>query len=204
MGSGASLIDNQPLAARIIEATKKGAGNLPVSVKTRIGVKQVVTENWVRFLLEQDLAALTVHGRTAAQLSLVPADWREIQKAVEVRNQMKSSTLIIGNGDVESRSQAELLVKECGVDGVMIGRGVLSNPWVFEKQSRDHTKQEKLQILLEHVRLYEDTWQGAKPFINLRKYFKIYAKGFRGAGELREELMKMTDIKQVEELIASE
>src|SRR5436190_3288770 len=96
-GACSGLIHNPSLAKEIIHATKEAAGNLPVSVKTRIGFKEIQTEKWIGFLLEQNLAALTIHGRTAAEMSAVPAHWDEIGKAVERRSEKKLPTLIIGN-----------------------------------------------------------------------------------------------------------
>ena len=98
---------------------KKGANGLPISIKIRIGVKEVVTEEWIGCLLEQKINALVVHGRTVEQMSKVPADWREIAKVVKLRNKISPDTLIIGNGDVDSFEEAESKHKEFGVDGVI-------------------------------------------------------------------------------------
>jgi tRNA-dihydrouridine synthase len=97
-GGGACLIQDPPLMKKIIAATKEGG--LPVSVKTRLGYKKI-SDDWIQFLLEQDLDALIIHGRTAAELSKVPARWDEIAKAVKLRNDMGKNTVIIGNGDGE-------------------------------------------------------------------------------------------------------
>jgi nifR3 family TIM-barrel protein len=190
-GGGAALIENPELAREIIRATLANAGELPVSVKTRIGFKTMVTEPWVSWLLESGIQALIIHGRTAKELSKVPVHWEEIGKAVLLRNQMGSKAIIIGNGDILSRMEAIKKVKQYGVDGVMIGRGVLKNPWVFcKRQATSYKRQEKIRILKYHMKLFEETWEGKRPFVTLRKYFKIYVKGFRGAGALREQLMQ--------------
>jgi nifR3 family TIM-barrel protein len=173
----------------IIRAVQEG-GKLPVSVKTRIGNKRVITEDWIGFLLEQKLAAITVHGRLAAQMSKYPADWGEVGKAVQVRNRMKSPTLIIGNGDVDSRTQAENLAKEYGTDGIMIGRGVFKNPAIFAQDGREMTEAERLQILVEHAEKFEQRWGGKRPFAEMRKNIKMYVSGFAKAAELRQKLMQ--------------
>jgi tRNA-dihydrouridine synthase len=136
MGACSAMINNKALAAELIAATKEGlSGEIPLSVKIRIGFDKPQTEAWVGFLLEQDIQALTVHGRTTKELSKVPADWGEIAKAVKVRDQMKAQTIIIGNGDVASREEALAKSQEFGVDGVMIGRGVFHDPYLFKNRN---------------------------------------------------------------------
>lgn len=200
-GACAALIKNPQLAAEIISATKKGAGTLPVSVKTRIGYEHIQTRDWITFLLMQNLAALTIHGRTAKEMSHVPAHWDEIGKAVALRNALKKSTLIIGNGDVKSRTQALKLISDFGVDGVMIGRGIFENPWVFESVSLSHTPREKLQKFLEHINLFDLTWKGSKNFLMLRKFAKMYVNGFMGASSLRVKIMETKTLGELKTVI---
>lgn len=190
-GMCAALIENRSLAKEIIQATKDGAGDLPVSVKTRLGVNTPVTEDWTGFLLEQGIEALSVHGRTIKEMSEVPVHWDEIEKVVKLRDSMKVPTLVIGNGDVLSREDALQKVSDYGVDGIMIGRGIFHDPWLFNK---DHfgeaiTFSEKLAKLEEHIRLYENTWKNKKPFAVLKKFVKCYISGHPGSGEIRADLM---------------
>ncbi|MCG2691980.1 tRNA-dihydrouridine synthase family protein, partial [Microgenomates group bacterium] len=141
-GSGAALIDNPDLAGKIIKATIKGArGRLPLSVKTRLGYKTINTEPWFKFLLNFDLTAITVHCRTAKAMSLGPAHWNEIEKTVKLKNKYNPKTLIIGNGDIFSRAIACQRIKETKIDGVMIGRGVFKNPWIFNSVPERHYSQ---------------------------------------------------------------
>jgi tRNA-dihydrouridine synthase len=202
-GSCAALIDNPPLAKELIQATKEGAGDLPVSVKTRIGTKSINTEVWTRFLLEQDLAALTVHGRTAKEQSLVPAHWDEIGKVASVRNEMQLQTKIIGNGDVQSVADGKEKVAQYGLDGIMIGRGIFKNPWVFNETLReeDITPQMRFKKLLEHIALFEETWKDTKPFPILKKFVKAYVQSFDGAGEKRAELMETKTYTEMTEKV---
>jgi nifR3 family TIM-barrel protein len=202
-GGGAGIIGNFTLAREIILATKKGAPNLPVSVKTRIGRREKITEAWAKWLLESGIAALTIHGRTEKEISKVPAHWDEIEKVVNLRNEMKLATVILGNGDVKTRAEAMNKVVKYGVEGVMIGRGALENPWIFKNSKFEtrNSKQEKIELLKFHMELFMKTWEGEKPFVVLRKYFKIYAHGFRGAVRLRESLMKAENVEDVNRLI---
>ncbi|KKS80626.1 MAG: tRNA-dihydrouridine synthase, partial [Candidatus Beckwithbacteria bacterium GW2011_GWA2_43_10] len=153
-GAGAAMIDAPQLAEKIIKATLKGArGHLPVSVKTRLGHKIIRTEPWFKFLLQYDLAAISVHCRTAKAMSIGPAHWDEITKIVQLRNRLKSKTLIIGNGDIFSRKIAYQRIKETKVDGVMIGRGVFKNPWIFNSVPTPKTKADKIAAWERHLQI---------------------------------------------------
>ncbi len=203
-GSCSALINNPKLAKEIILATIKGATGLPVSIKTRIGFDKVQTEEWVGFLLQFNLASITIHARTSKQMSKVAADWDEIKKAVQLRDKLKSKTLIIGNGDVTDRVDGLGKVKETGVDGIMIGRGIFQNIWAFDKHPYQNADNEKmLQILLQHVDLFEKTWGNAKNFVILRKFFKIYISGFANSHKLRIALMKSSDPGQVKVIVSN-
>lgn len=191
-GAGAGLIGNYELAEEIIKAVKKGAGGLPVSVKTRLGNKTNISGEWLEFLLGQDLAALTVHARIATQMSGGFADWDEVGKIVGLRNKIAPKTLIIGNGDVLSYKQLIEKYEKYKIDGVMIGRGVFQNPWVFEKKEKKHTKEEYLILLNYHLNLYKKNSNFIKNYSTLKKFFKIYVRGFSGASELRAKLMETT------------
>lgn len=190
-GSGGALIDNPVLAGQIIQATIKGAkGRLPVSVKTRIGFKTITTEPWFKFLLQFDLAAISVHCRTAKAMSIGPTHWEEIEKIVALKNKYNPKTLIIGNGDIFSREIAYQRIKETGIDGVMIGRGVFHNPWIFSTvPERYHSKAEKIAAWEHHLAIYQQTWGKTKPIYPLKRFIKIYLKGFPGALSMRTDLM---------------
>ncbi len=135
-GAGACMIKTPDVAIEIIKACKEGAGDIPVSVKTRVGYNKVEIEEWIPVLLSQNIAALTIHARTRKELSAVPADWSRIKRVVEIRNKMKVKTLIIGNGDVTTIEDGLVKAKETGVDGVMIGRGIFGNPWLFDRDRK--------------------------------------------------------------------
>ncbi|MEK7582052.1 MAG: tRNA-dihydrouridine synthase family protein, partial [Patescibacteria group bacterium] len=163
-GAGASLMKNPKLAQEIIKATIEGAGGLPVSIKTRIGYHQENLEGWINALLETKLAAITVHARTRKEMSKVPARWEEVARAVKLAK--GTGTLIIGNGDVTNLNDAQKKARETGADGIMIGRAVLGNPWLFNRKSLFQCSQEhwnkksmevkeKLRVMVEHAYLFE-------------------------------------------------
>lgn len=204
-GACSALIRNHKLAKEIIEAVKEGAGGLPVSVKTRIGFDKIETDEWISFLLEQDLDMLTVHGRVASEMSTKPNNWVEIEKAVGLRNKIAPETLIVGNGDISSLQEGREISEGIGLDGFMIGRGVFNNPWVFNEDVNidEVTVSERLDLLIEHLDLFEKTWGSRKNFAIMKKFFKIYVKGFEGAGELRNRLMEARSYEEVREVVGN-
>jgi tRNA-dihydrouridine synthase len=191
-GTCSALINDRPLAEKIIKATKKGLDDkLPLSVKTRTGFN-TVDMTWIEFLLGQELDALAIHGRTKKQMSDVPADWELVGQARELRDKLAPSTLIIGNGDVMSRRQGMELAKKYKLDGIMIGRGVFHDPFVFDENSPwpGFTKEQRINLYKEHVELFAKTWQNRERNIKtLNRFCKIYVNGFDSAKELREKLM---------------
>jgi tRNA dihydrouridine synthase A len=206
--AGAGLIGQLELTAAIIDAVKKGAKGIPVSVKTRLGINVNVAEEWATFLLKQDLAALTIHARTAKEMSKVPAQWEEIGKIVKLRDEIAPDTLIIGNGDVKSYSEVIKLHKKYGVDGVMIGRGIFDNPWVFHPTSprlsgASHTRQDYINLLLTHMDLFEEKWGDAKNFSVIKKFFKMYVNNFPGAAILRQKLMEANSFEEIKKLLVT-
>lgn len=187
-GGGSALIKDQGLAREIIQTVRQEAGDIPVSVKTRLGYDFVDTENWIGFLLKQELDMLTVHGRIAKESYAVPSRWEEIQKIVKLRNEISPTTLIIGNGDITSTKQGEEYTKQYDTDGYMVGRGILSNPWLFSGRE-EIPEEERFEILLQHAHLFNEVWGYSKNFNVIKKYLKAYISGFEGANELRQKLM---------------
>lgn len=202
-GCCSGLIENPELAGKIIAAVKEGAGDLPVSVKTRCGFKNWKTEEWLTFLLKQDIQCLTVHGRIAKEMSHFPARWEEIAKAVKIRDELGVDTVILGNGDVESHQDGLDKVMKYGVDGVIIGRGIFHDQWIFSKESHHPTIEERLTLLLKHAELFDQVWGTTKNFAILKKFFKAYIHNFDGAGEMRAELMKANNVEEVRKTVAS-
>jgi len=200
-GSCSALIKFPDLAGEIIQATKE-ATNLPVSVKTRTGFSHHVTEEWIGFLLSQDPAAIILHTRTQKMQTDFPAEWEEMTKALAARNKLKPHIPIIGNGDIFSITGAKEMLDKYPVDGFMVGRGIFQNPWFFNPDFIPSVA-DKLNTLLEHSRLYVETWGRQRNFQVLKRFFKIYINDFNGAAALRAQLMETNNLEEVEEIIAN-
>lgn len=200
--AGAALMKDPTKARELIRAVQRGVqGKIPVSVKTRIGYNRVALEPWLRELLEEKPDAVTIHARTRKEMSSVPARWEHVAEAVRIRDALGSAAIILGNGDVENLEQARLRVEETGADGVMIGRGIFGNPWLFS----DHTPtvKEKLSVLAEHTQLFEELCTH-KSFAVMKKHFKAYVHGFDGAKELRMKLMACHSAASVADVLHHE
>ena len=201
-GCGAALIQNPALARELICAAKKGAGVMPVSVKTRIGYNSDELDTWLPELLAEEPAAVVIHARTRKEMSDVPARWEHITRAVEIRDSLKSPSLIVGNGDVIDLADARLKAAETGCDGVMLGRAVFGNPWIFsDAPAAVRSKEEKIQTLIEHIELFQEHMSG---FVNdavMKRHFKAYIHGWDHAAELRAQLMEATTLKDAAELL---
>lgn len=201
-GCCGGLIGQNNRVADLVAAVRAGAPNLPVSIKTRLGLGTIITEDWASFLLSLNLAALTIHARTVREMSRVPAHWDEIPKVVALRNQIAPKTLIIGNGDVENRAHGLVRATESGVDGIMIGRGIFHDIFTFSPNPPATVLPDAmLSILLRHLDLYEE-WGSTKPYNTLKKFFKIYVNSWPGANDLRIRLMDSKTPAEARTLIA--
>ncbi|MFT8391886.1 MAG: tRNA-dihydrouridine synthase [Sporolactobacillus sp.] len=201
-GKGSGLILRPGVAADIVQAAK--AGGLPVSVKTRLGYTDVSEwRDWLTHLLKQDIANLTIHLRTRAEMSKVDAHWDLIPEIKQLRDQVAPATLLTINGDVTDRQTGLKLADQYGVDGLMIGRGIFANPFAFEKVASDHSSQELLDLLKLHLDLHDQYAKELelRPFTALQRFFKIYVRGFRGASELRNQLMGTKSTDEVRALL---
>lgn len=203
--SGAALIKTPDLAKTLIDAVRRGAGNMPVSVKTRLGYTKIATEEWFPFLLNQGLDAISIHCRTAKELSKGPAHWDQIRKIVDMRNRMGSKTKIIGNGDVKDAKDAMDKHALYGADGIMMGRAVFTNMWAFDRKEVPHkaTTMELLDLMQRHVRMFTAEWGTKKNYAILKKFFKIYITGFKGASEVRDRCMKTNSAEEVIRIITN-
>ncbi len=201
-GAGAGMIKNPKLAIEVINAARDGAPNLPISVKTRIGYNKVEIDTWIRTLLEQNLPVLTVHLRTRKEMSDVSAHWELMNSIVKLRDEISPETLIIGNGDVTSIEDGRNKINETGCDGVMIGRGIFGNPWLFSGKSLSEIKpEERLKVMLEHAKLFNKLLGDFKNFAIMKKHFKAYVSGWEGAKELRVKLMETNNLDEVNKIV---
>ncbi len=218
-GAGAAMIKNPKLAQEIIRTAKQAALEaaipnpsyrtdlvlsrfpIPVSVKTRIGYNTESLDEWLTALLEAGPAAITLHLRTRKDMSLVSADWEQMKKAVEIRNRVNPDVLLIGNGDVQDLADARAKAIESGCDGVMLGRAMFGNPWVFAgRKSEDTPLAEKLAALIELAHSFEKI-SPPKNFSILKKHIKAFVTGFNGAAELRALLMQAENAFELERIL---
>lgn len=223
-GACSALIRTPSLAAEIIQATKEGAGELPVSVKTRVGFNSIILEEWLGFLLQQKIAVLTVHLRTVRELSKVAAHWDLMPEILKLRNELAPETLLVGNGDITSREEMMQKYEEYGCDGFMVGRGIFANPWMFNPliNFSEVTIQEKIDLFLYHISLFEKQWgapdnvegnvsinekkfgwNGRKNFALLKKFAKTYINNFPEASNFREKLMESKSLEELRLVLSS-
>lgn len=196
-GKGSGLIRRPELAAEIIQAAK--AGGLPVSVKTRLGFTAVDEwRDWLTHIMQQDIVNLSIHLRTREEMSKVDAHWELIPQIKRLRDEVAPQTLLTLNGDIPDRQTGLKLAEQYGVDGVMIGRGIFQNPFAFEKEAREHSSEELLELLQMHLNLHDQyAAEVQRSFSALTRFFKIYVRGFRGASELRNSLMNAKSTNEV-------
>lgn len=237
-GCGAAMMQYPDNAIAVIRAAQQGiidsGKQVPLSVKTRVGYNRDELDTWIPKLLAENLAALTVHARTRKDLSDVPANWDYISRVVALRNKLAPDTVILGNGDVTDMNDGVMKATQTGCDGVMIGRAIFGNPWLFNKnitiKKRGSWRQsiflrmlptlwakkimgdsrytisdvplaEKLQVMVEHTKLFDQVLGGTKNFAVMKKHYKAYATGFPGAKELRIKLMESHNVSDVERIV---
>ena len=159
--------------------------------------------DWLGHVLKQDIANLSIHLRTKKEMSKVDAHWELIPEIKKLRDEIAPNTLLTINGDIPDRATGLKLVEQYGVDGVMIGRGVFTNPFAFEIEPKEHSVKEFLNLLLLHLDLHDkySTEIEPRPFKQLHRFFKIYIRGFSGAGELRNQLMNTNSTDEVRRLV---
>jgi len=199
-GGCSALIAFPDQAKEIIYATQE-ASSVPVSVKTRIGLKSIITEEWISHLLETKPTLITIHGRIQKQQSEGDANWDEVKKAVQLRDQLNPETLIHGNGDVWSYQMGLDYAEKYGVEGIMVGRGIFKDPWFFNDSITERTPEERLSLLWNHAKLFTDTWTNEKNFAILKRFFKIYTSDFYGAANIRAKLMETNSIDDVKNIL---
>ncbi|MBC7868571.1 tRNA-dihydrouridine synthase [Candidatus Saccharibacteria bacterium] len=202
-GSGSALIRTPKLAGELIAAVK--TSGLPVSVKTRLGDADINEwREWLTYLLKQDIDNLTIHLRTRKEMCKVEAHHELIPDIKKIRDEIAPRTLLTINGDIRDRQHGEELVREYGVDGIMIGRGIFHNPFAFETEKREHSRDELVELLLLQLDLHDRYSSELEPrrFNPLKRFFKIYIRDFPGASELREQLMHTKTTDEVRALLS--
>ncbi len=205
-GACSALIKDRGRAKEIIGFTRAGLDDaerkVALSVKTRIGFDSIDL-SWIEFLLQQDLDALTVHCRTTEEQSKVNNHFEVLPEIVEMRDSISPRTKLIANGDIASRRQGEDLAEKYGLDGLMLGRAIFSDPFVFAPNSpwENMSPMEKIAVFKQHIDLFESTWQGSKNPDILKKFAKVYVTGFEGATKVRDQIMKQRNIDDVRKVV---
>lgn len=198
-GGGSGLIRTPARAIEIIRSTKMAG--LPVSVKTRLGYTYADEwHDWLSTLLNEHPDALTVHFRTKKEMSKVAAHYELVPEVIRLRNELSPETKLIINGDIERPADGAKFI-EMGADGLMLGRAVFHNPFCFEKEPREHTREELIELMRYHLDLYEK--YNLAPYEPLKHFYKIYINNFPGASEIREKLMNTKTIAEAREIIDS-
>lgn len=204
-GAGAACMKDPENAAALVAAARQGtidAGReLPISVKTRLGFHEDALESWLPALLSTEPAAVTLHARTKKDMSKVPARWERVKRAVEIRNELGSRALIIGNGDVRDMADAARKIEESGADGVMFGRAILGNPWLFDAARTGATVSERLEAALSHTHAFWEKYADLKSFELMKKHYRAYVNHFPLAKELRTEMMEAKSAEEVEAIV---
>lgn len=200
-GRGSGLIKRPERAAELIQAAK--AGGIPVSVKTRLGYSKIAEwKDWLRHLFEQDIANLSIHLRTRNEMSKYDAHWELIPEIKQLRDEIAPDTLLTINGDIPDRQTGLELVEKYGIDGIMIGRGVFTNPFAFKEEPKEQSPKELLDLFRLHLDLFDYyTQEEARPFKPLRRFFKIYIREFAGASDLRHRLMDTENTDEVRDML---
>ena len=219
-GAGVAHIKNPKLAREIIQAAIDGADGLPVSVKTRVGYNKDESETWIPELMNEDISALTIHARTRKELSKASAKWERVKKVVEIVKKSGKEILVIGNGDVLDLEDGRIKAEESGADGIMLGRAIFGNPWLFANLAQikpgsqiEHPSEalakgdnisikERLKVLVEHTKLFEELLSKDKNFAVMKKHYKAYVSGFEVAKELRIKLMNALNAKEVANIVS--
>jgi len=190
---------------------------LPLSVKTRLGYEVVTVEGWVEELLMEQPAVISLHGRTLRQMYRGTADWSAIGRAASLVK--GTGTLLVGNGDIQSLDDIGVRVRETGVDGVLVGRGVLGAPWFFRSKEQARMRvhdmngadvgsnpgevslNERFAVLVDHAQQFQ-TLVGEKQFYRMRKHLGWYCKGFPHAASLRAQMVRVSSVEELHGLLA--
>lgn len=205
-GGGAAMIKTPDLALECIKCARENT-KLPVSVKTRLGFTKIEEyKTWLPLLLNQHLAALTVHLRTRKEMSKAPAHYELIPEIIKLRDEISPETILIINGDIDDlKSAKELSEKYPGIDGFMIGRGVFKNPYCFT--THEPTREELQNLFLYHLDLFDirakelASRDSRYPYEPIKHFIKIYFTGFDGASELRQRLMECKSTLELRKIL---
>ena len=200
-GDGSKLLLNLDLAGKIAEEVVKSS-NVPVTVKIRKGwdSENIVAVEAAKIFEQVGVSAVTIHGRTRTEYYAGKADWDIIKKVKESVN-----IPIIGNGDIKSPEDAKRMLEETNVDGIMIGRASLGNPWIFrdvinylsQKEKQEVTNKEKLEVMLKHIELAVEQKGEIVAIKEMRKHISAYIKNMKEASKFRDAVNKIETKKEL-------
>lgn len=206
-GSGSGMLQYPELLVKITAAVVK-AVKLPVTVKTRLGwdEQNKIIVPLAEQLQDVGIAALTIHGRTRAQMYRGMADWTLIG---EVKNNARMHIPIIGNGDICSAEQAKKAFDRYGVDGIMIGRAAIGNPWIFSQtrallngadQPMPPTTAQRLEMCRKHLHIALQYKNERYALLEMRKHYKTYFKDLPSFKDIRIKLLTADNLNEIEKL----
>ena len=199
-GDGSKLLLDLDKAKSIIEEVVRKS-NVPVTVKFRKGWdnNNIVAVEMAKIAEQAGASAITIHGRTRAEFYSGVADWEIIKK---VKESVKIP--VIGNGDIKNASDAKKIFDQTGVDGIMIGRGTLGNPWIFEQIKSELNNEvfnisnsEKLSLILEQLNLEIEDKTEKVAIMEMRKHISWYIKNTKDASKIRDKINQITDKKEL-------
>ena len=209
-GGGSAIPAKPRLLAKIVRAAVQNAGEIPVTIKFRMGIDEglLTYEDAGRIGEDEGCAAVALHARTAAQLYDGEAQW----EAIGQLKQCVRTIPVLGNGDIWEAHDALRMMRSTGCDGVVIGRGCLGRPWLFRdladvfegrEPQNPPTFGEVVEVAIEHAKLLSQ-WAGEVPAMRMfRRHSSWYTKGFRGSAKLRSRLMRVTSLNELEEVLDS-
>ena len=201
-GDGSKLLLNLPLVEEIVTEVVK-ASTVPVTVKIRKGwdSNSIVAVEAAKIIEKAGASAITIHGRTRAEFYSGVADWEIIKKVKQSVN-----IPVIGNGDIKSKEDAKKIIETTGVDGIMIGRGALGNPWIFKEiidgiSSEDISNEEKLRVILKHIDLEIEDKGEFTGIREMRKHISWYIKNSKDASKFRAKVNMIENRQELEACI---
>ncbi len=209
-GAGAAVLKDVPAMIRLTRAVIQST-RLPVTVKTRLGWDENSKniEEVAERLQDEGIAALTIHGRTRAQLYKGSADWTLIAR---VKNNPRIRIPVFGNGDIESPEKALEYKNRYGVDGIMIGRAAIGYPWIF-REIKHFVKtglpleppsiEERIEVIRQHLQRSLE-WKGpVLGILEMRRHYSNYLKGISHIKEVRNQLVQKGSLEEIDEVLES-